>query len=184
MSNITFVKADMSHQKPIFQWLQEPHVQEFWDNSQEFKDDVLHFMNGRKGPSNYCEGLFSYWVGLIDMVPFSLIMTLQEKKWYDIPQLKKDYLSVTGNTYSVDYMIGDNRFIGKNLGATTLEQFLIFFRRECDKDADTFLIDPDITNTKAKHVYEKAGFKYVGTFIMDGNGVFTGRKTALLVKKF
>lgn len=181
---ITFVKADITHKEHVFAWLQESHVQEFWDNSHEHKEDILNFMNGRITPSNYCEGLYSYWIGLIDMVPFSMIMTLQEKRSYDIPQLKKDYLSVTGTTYSVDYMIGNKDYLGKNLGAKTLEQFMIFFRAECDSNADTFLIDPDVTNPRARHVYEKAGFKYVGTFIMDGCGVFTGRQTSLLVKKF
>lgn len=37
--NIHFEKANLSHKETIFNWLKEPHVQEFWDNSQEHKDD-------------------------------------------------------------------------------------------------------------------------------------------------
>lgn len=37
-------------------WLNEPHVQEFWDNTQAHKEDILNFIQGRKTPSQYAEG--------------------------------------------------------------------------------------------------------------------------------
>ena len=37
---ISFEKASIKHQDMIFKWLAEPHMQEFWDNSQEHKDDL------------------------------------------------------------------------------------------------------------------------------------------------
>ncbi|MEN8236108.1 MAG: GNAT family N-acetyltransferase [Pseudomonadota bacterium] len=43
------------------------------------------------------------------------------------------------------------------------------------------MIDPDISNPRAKHVYEKAGFVHVGDFVMGGSGCFAGCKTHLLV---
>lgn len=181
--NIHFEKANLSHKKVIFNWLEEPHVQEFWDNSQGHRDDILNFMNGRKEPSDYCNGLYKYWVGYIDNQPYCLVMTLQEKKEYSIPDLKKAYLSKHGNTYSIDFMIGNLEYCGKGLGAKTLEMFIDFIKANHDSKADAFFIDPDVTNPRAKHVYEKAGFKYIGNFIMEGNGVFAGRKTHFLVKQ-
>jgi hypothetical protein len=47
VSNLTFEKASYTHRDIIFQWLAQPHVQEFWDNSQEHKDDIVNFMDGR-----------------------------------------------------------------------------------------------------------------------------------------
>lgn len=180
---IQFVKASFSNKEIIFSWLEEPHVKEFWDNSQGHKDDIINFIGGRKEPSDYCSGLYTYWVGLIDEKPYSLIMAFKENPSDNRPQLKNDHLSKTGTTYSLDFMIGDKNCIGKGLGAKTLEAFTVFLKNEYDPSVDTFFIDPDITNQRAKHVYEKTGFQYIDDFIMEGNGVFKGRMTHFLVKK-
>ena len=166
---ISFEKASSKHKEEIFIWLEEPHVKEFWDNSQEYKDDILNFMTGRKDPSHDCNSLYTYWVGFASSesgcdMPYCLIMTLQEKEGYDMPVLKKDHISSTGTTYSIDYMIGDKNYFGNGLGAKTLEVVIGFFREQYDQSADTFFIDRDVTNPRAKHVYEKAGFQYVGGF--------------------
>ncbi|MEN8236779.1 MAG: GNAT family N-acetyltransferase [Pseudomonadota bacterium] len=180
---ITFEKATHKHQQAIFNWLKEPHVQEFWDNTQAHKDDIINFMEGRKEPSDYADGRYVYWVGLVDDQPYSLIMTIKMDLGEERVQLKADHLSKIGKTYGLEYMIGDKRYIGKGLGAKTLALFVEFFRKVFDECADTSLIDPDFTNPRAKHVYEKAGFIHVGDFIMGGNGCFAGRESHLLAKK-
>lgn len=181
--NIQFEKVSSKHKAAIFTWLEEQHVKEFWDNSPEHKYDILNFINGRKEPSTYAGGQYSYWVGIIDRKPYSLIMAIKENSSEARPQIKNDHLSKTGTTYSIDYMIGDKHYFGKGLGAETLKAFIEVFQKEVDQYADTFFIDPDITNARAKHVYEKAGFEYVGDFIMEGSGVFAGKKTHFLVKR-
>lgn len=181
--NIEFEQVKLKDKEIIFSWLSEHHIQEFWDTSQEHKNDILNFMNGRKEPSNYCDGLYTYWIGSIDNEPYSLIMTLQEKAEYDIPNIKKEKLSKTGNSYSIDFMIGNKKYFGKGLGSITLEKFIDFFSHDYDNQADTFFIDPDVANPRAKHVYEKAGFQYVGDFTMEGDGMFKGKQTHFLIKK-
>lgn len=52
-SKSTFEKASLQHKDLIFGRLAEPHMQEFWDNSQEHKDHIINFMEGRKEPSSY-----------------------------------------------------------------------------------------------------------------------------------
>ncbi|MFI5206205.1 MAG: GNAT family N-acetyltransferase, partial [Candidatus Paceibacterales bacterium] len=156
---------------------------EFWDNSQAHKDDIVNFIHGRKEPSRYANGQYVYWVGLMNKIPFSLIMTIKENRGEERPQIKDDHLSVTGSTYSIEFMIGEKEYFGKGLGAKTLEKFTLFFQAYVDENADTFFIDPDLTNSRAKHVYENAGFKYIGDFIMGGDGVFAGRNSYFLVKK-
>lgn len=183
IGKIHFAKVTSKYKDVIFHWLAEPHVKEFWDNSQAHKDDIVNFINGRKQPSNYANGNYVYWIGLIDNIPYCLIMTVKENKNEERPQIKNDHLSTIGSTYSIDFMIGDKDYFGKGLGAKTLEEFILFIQEKYDKSADTFFIDPDETNPRAKHVYEKAGFKYIGDFIMAGHGVFAGRKTHFMVKK-
>lgn len=72
MSNITFEKANLSHEKIIFSWLSEPHMIEFWDNSQEHKDDIVNFIHGRK--QSYFAGTTQYFVGLVDEKPFCIFV--------------------------------------------------------------------------------------------------------------
>lgn len=166
---ITFQKATLDYREPILQWLEEPHVQEFWDNSPEHREDILIFMQGRTEPSPYWNGIFDYWIGLIDQEPFCLLMTsevLPTDVW-------KEHLSKTGRTVTIDFMIGNTKYLGRGLGAPTLEAFT----QVMDKSIDTFLIDPADSNPRAKHVYEKAGFKTVDTFFRDG------KKHFLMMKK-
>lgn len=181
--NISFNKATLKHKEIIFSWLNEPHIQEFWDNTQAHKDDIVNFMQGRVTASSYANGEYVYWIGSIDNIPYCMIMTIEEKPEQARPKIKNDHLSKTGSTYSLDFMIGNKNYVGKGLGAKTLTEFLVFFKNSIDPNADTFFIDPDITNPKAKHVYENAGFKFIGDFIMEGDGCFAGQKTYFLVKK-
>ncbi len=57
---ITFTHASAHHLSLIFDWLKEPHVQEFWDNTQGNKDDIINFIEGRTTPSTYCGGKYVY----------------------------------------------------------------------------------------------------------------------------
>ncbi len=96
--NIHFEKANKSHLNTIFGWLIEPHVQEFWDNTQEHKDDIINFVEGRKTPSNYADGQYVYWIATCDGQPLAMLMTIQETHASLINQEKLDRLSKTGNT--------------------------------------------------------------------------------------
>ena len=179
-----FEKVTRAHLDTIFSWLAEPHVMEFWDNTQAHKDDIVNFADGRKEPSNYCDGKYFYWIASWNGHPFAMLMTIQETAEDHIDDIKLSHLSKTGNTYGIDYMIGDKDYFGKGYGAKTLSEFLDFFRREFDGSADTFIIDPASDNPRAKHVYMKAGFKHVCDFMMEGDVSGAGKLHHLLIKKF
>lgn len=182
INSIYFEKINQQHQETIFSWLSEPHMKEFWDNSQEHKDDIINFINGRLTSSNYFNGIFTYWVGMIDNDPFCFILTAEVDKNEDHPQIWLDNISKTGTTYSIDFGIGNTNYLGKKLASPTLKLFTEFFQEKIDRCADTFFIDPAEHNPRAAHVYEKAGFKMAGAFDMD-IGVFKGEQTYLMVKK-
>lgn len=181
--NIEFEKANESHKTIVMNWLNEPHVMEFWDNSQGHKDDIVKFIEGRIEPSKYANGLYTYWIGSMDGIPYCMIMTIKEEPGVERASIKDSYLSKTGTTYSIDYMIGNTDFIGRGLGSKTLDVFTTFFQKSIEPNADTFFIDPDLTNPRAKRVYKKAGFKFIDNFIMDGGGVFAGKVSSFMVKK-
>lgn len=181
---LSFEKISLQHIDIIFDWLAEPFVQEFWDNTQGHKDDILNFVNGRKEPSNYCDGKYVYWMARCDGQPFAMFMTIQETAADHIDDIKLNHLSKTGHTYGIDYMIGNKNYFGKGYGARTLSEFLDFFRKDFDVLADTFLIDPASDNPRAKKVYMKAGFEHIGDFVMSGDTSGAGKPHHLLIKHF
>jgi RimJ/RimL family protein N-acetyltransferase len=181
--NIRFEKATFDHKDAIFGWLNQPHMQEFWDNSPEHREDILNFMSGRVTPSSYHSGLFDYWVGSIDDSPYCLVMTYEEHKDDDeAPEPFKPYLSDPGETYSLDFGIGNPTFVGKGLAAPTLKAFTDFFSKEIDPRTKRFLIDPGTHNPRAIHVYQKAGFKIVSEFVQEG-GYFDQGTGVLMMKE-
>lgn len=178
--NIRFEKATQEHLPIIFAWLQEPHVREFWDNSQEHKDDIVNFTQGRNTPSRHFHVMFTYWVGFIEHEPFAFLLTSPIAADDACPEIWKNHLSQTGTTHSIDFCIGNKKFLGSGLAAPTLKAFTEFFASTVDPRADTFFIDPDENNPRARHVYEKAGFREVGGFEAQ-KGFFQGQKSYLMV---
>ena len=63
-----------------------------------------------------------------------------QKSYYEY---YKDYLSKTGKTFAIDFMIGNENFVGKHLSSLTLRTFV---EQYSDKDADRFIIDPEYDN--------------------------------------
>jgi len=180
--NISFKKASFEHKDTIFTWLDKLHVKEFWDNSQEHRDDIINFMEGRKTPAPYFKGITDYWVGFIDNDPYCFLLTSVYRKDQELQALHREHLSKIGKTYSIDFCIGDTNHLGKGLAAPTLEAFTQFFQKEVDQSANTFFIDPGDGNPRAIRVYEKAGFKTVGYFPVT-EGFFEGSKSLLMVKQ-
>lgn len=173
VQSLIFKKASIEHKNDIFEWLEKPHVKEFWDNSQEHRDDILIFMQGRKESSPYWNGMFDYWVGIINNHPFCLLMTSEVKKEeQNLPQGWYENLSPIGKTFSIDFMIGNEKYLGKGLAGITLEAFTQFIPQYVDQSVTRFIIDPAANNLKAKHVYEKAGFHTVAEFTRNNANFF------------
>jgi hypothetical protein len=181
--NISFKKVAVEHTDVIFDWLAKPHMIEFWDNSQEHKDDIMRFINAEKRSALYYEGIFNYWIGLSDDIPYSFLLTSEMySNQNDISKLHRKHLSITGKTITIDFGIGNEDFLGKGLAAITLESFIGFYHDNFDQLADTFFIDPDKNNPRAEHVYRKAGFEKVGEFDVV-KGEFKGGVSYLMIKK-
>lgn len=168
----------------IWSWLSEPHVQEFWDNTPEHRADIENFLAGRIEPSNYADGKYYYWVACESGRPYAMLMSIEDTPQDDLHPFVIEHLSRTGQSYAIDFMIGEKDFLGKGLAAPTLHDFVLFLRQELGDQVDTFLIDPTLDNPRARRVYEKAGFEYVGDFIMGADSSGSGHAHTLLKKTF
>lgn len=178
--NIHFEKAKLQHTNTIFQWLAEPHMIEFWDNSPEHKEDILNFIHSRK--QHYFYGTTLYWIGSIHNEPYCFILSDILQPEQDLSEIHRENLSSSGHTITLDFGIGNKKYLGQGLAAPTLEAFIQFYTQKIDPVADTFFLDPDENNPKAKRVYNKAGFKPVGVF-NAASGAFKGNTNCLMVKK-
>lgn len=186
MKKITFEKAQEKHKNSIFAWLENPHVIEFWDNSKEHRVDILLFINGRIEKSPYFEGKhdYHYWIGSIDNDPFCMMMTSELIRSECVKENSPyvPYLSEKGRTIALDFMIGNEKYLGKGLAGEAIEVFTRFFQEKMGLVFDTFMIDPGFHNPRACRVYEKAGFKIVGDYTSK-SGYFEGSKAFIMIKK-
>jgi RimJ/RimL family protein N-acetyltransferase len=178
---IHFEKVTGAHLDTIFSWLLQPHIIEFWDNSQEHKDDILNFILGK--PQTYFAGTTKYWIGLIDNEPYAFVLSdILKKDQEDLSETHLANMSETGHTISLDFAIGNKEYLGRGLAAPTLSAFMLFYKRDIDPKADTFFIDPDEDNPRAIRVYNKAGFIKVGQY-QAKQEEFIGHNSDLMVKK-
>lgn len=153
---IRFEKAKMKDKDIILHWFNENHVKEFF-----YGDGVK---NTLRNLDLFCQGInnngsytFHHWIALYENTPFAFIMTSPVDGPYDENDDYNKWYVDGSKTFTLDLLIGEKDFLGKGLAHVMIQQFILHQYA----DADYFIIDPETENTKAIHVYEKAGFKKV-----------------------
>jgi len=68
---------------------------------------------------------------------------------------------------TLDLFICDLNYLGKGIAVSMIQQFLI----SQFPNVKRVLIDPEATNKRAIHVYQKVGFKIIGEFIASWHPV-------------
>ena len=168
---ITFKKIDKEYYETLKKWWHSERVKQFWDNSEEMEQDVDNYV--LKGQKSY----YDYYIGLYDGVPYALVMT-SEQTADDYYEYYKEYLSKTGKTFAIDFMIGNEDFVGKHLSSLTLRTFV---EQYSDEEADRFIIDPEYDNEIAFKCYKGAGFEDVDSYVVK-DGFFKGKKLHLMIR--
>jgi len=170
---LSFRLATISDKKLIQQWWTKPHVVKFWDNSSDMWKNAENYLHGKKD-------LFDYWIGSLNSYAFSLLLTSEFEKNLPLDNPYATWIDQHGKTMSIDFLIGEENFLGKGYGRTTLMEFSQLLKTEYD--ATELIIDPAISNTKAVKTYQSAGFNIVDTFTRH-SGYFAGVKHYLMVLK-
>jgi RimJ/RimL family protein N-acetyltransferase len=163
-------KPELFHSKPatdsdldlVKAWWNKEHVKPFWDNSPEMWQNCENYLKGHKD-------IFDYWIGYYDNQAFCLFMT----SFMDLkaPSVYFPYYAKSGDTWSIDFMIGNENFLGKGFSHFALREFI----NKLPTQVKAILIDPDCTNENAVKAYKKAGFEIVGDF-MPSEGEFIQKK--------
>jgi aminoglycoside 6'-N-acetyltransferase len=150
------------------------HVQEFWDNSPEMWQNVISYLNGNKI-------LYDYWIGLFENISYCLIITsdANDDDHTNAPGSDNHlppYINPQEKTLTIDFMIGEEAFLGRGLSYLSLNKFT-----DIQEGIKAFIIDPEASNVKAIHVYEKVGFKKVGSYTPH-KGFFSGLEHYIMKK--
>jgi aminoglycoside 6'-N-acetyltransferase len=125
----------------LFKWLSLPHVSEWWRELKDYKK--LH--------EKYVK-----WINAADVGPYLICHSKKPIgyiQWY----LYKGEEPLPENTYGFDIFIADLDYLGKGYGTKIIQQFVseVILPMKPEK----IIVDPEVGNNKAIHVYEKTGFR-------------------------
>ena len=165
----SFRRAELNDDGLISRWFHSPHVSEFWG------DAPANILDFRSAMTGVCT-LFNYWIGRDDTIPFCLLITTDATR--DTPEHLAPFLPETGEAWTLDILIGPPEYVGRGIATQMLESFLSHIQYQ-NRALRTVLIDPEANNSRAIHVYEKAGFQLVSEFV-PSDGAFQGKPHVLM----
>lgn len=145
-SIITFRALSHEDCSQLHQWLQCTHVREFWDDGDRtLKQVEAHYF--RKDKVNH-------YLFLINDQPVGFIQSYT----IDATHENARFIPKNQTAMGVDFFIGNKAYLGQGYAILVLTKFISSY---C-QNADCILVDPDPSNKKAIHIYQKYGFVKVG----------------------
>jgi aminoglycoside phosphotransferase (APT) family kinase protein len=144
-SNFHFEPAKPFQRALLHQWFEQKHIKEWMHG--------IGLQNTLNGLEKFFQGASTttYWVGYHKDTPFAFLITSPE-----------------GNdATTLDLFICDLNYLGKGIAVPMIREFLTTHFSNVKR----ILIDPEATNKRAIHVYQKAGFKIIGEFIASWHPV-------------
>ena len=134
----------------LLQWLRKPHVAEFWD-SPLFTDEELDAKyKGYLASSSRVRP----FIGLVSGQPFAYMQCYI----FTSEDVKIVALGYESSAFGMDYLIGDERHVGRGLAPSLLRSFLQLVAFPLYTTFDRCVIDPASNNMRSRRVAEKAGF--------------------------
>jgi|SRR5579862_171040 len=152
-SAFRFQLVDATHRNLVHNWLKQPHIAE-WFYGQGLQNTLKHLDEFLIQGSSF----FHYWLAFDQNHPFAFLITSCIHKPNDAISR---WCEEEGSAITLDMLIGDLNYLGKGLSHRVIREFLL----SQFPNVTEVLIDPEATNTRAVHVYQKAGFKILGEFI-------------------
>jgi len=161
--HFTFKPAIGSQYNLIQGWLQQDYIAKWihgtgLQNTLNGLEKWFQYNKLRK-KSNRTLAITQHWVGFDGQTPFIYMLTSNVNKTED--GLYAKHSRMPGHAITLDIFIGDPIYLGKGLAVNIIHEFLLSHFL----DIDEVFIDPEKTNSKAVHVYQKAGFKIIDEFI-------------------
>jgi RimJ/RimL family protein N-acetyltransferase len=142
----------------------QPHVAYWWPEPNNFDEFYAKWLERiSTGMSAYNTPWFGHIIK-VDTIPIGYIHYYRIKK-----DRYAEYPSLAPHTLGIDFFIGEPSHIGKKLSTLILHTYIKNIVKKENSLTRTLIIDPAITNTRAIHIYTKAGFKTLGTYTLSQN---------------
>lgn len=165
-ANISFHRIEKKHHALVQDWLQKKHIQPYYFG-EGLRNTLKNLELAVQGIDHNGEYSFEHWIACVDDQPMGFLMTSLVAGPYDAKDEYNKWFKEGKKTITLDLLIGEEIFLGKGLSSPMIQEFL----RDKFPQVSTVLIDPELTNSKAIHVYEKVGFKKVEKFTPKFNPV-------------
>jgi RimJ/RimL family protein N-acetyltransferase len=149
----TFKPVDTSYRSLIHAWTKQDHIQE-WLHGEGLRGTLRNLDAFLQGLSSD----FQHWLAFDGTIPFGYLLTSTVHKHPDDDIAR--WCQREGEAITLDLFICEPRYLGKGYGAKMIREFLM----SQFPYVQEVLIDPEVKNTRAIHVYEKVGFRIVGKF--------------------
>ena len=134
----------------LFEWLQRPHVAEWWDRPASVEDVRAKYLP-RLEPGSTVIPYLAYLDGEVVGYFQSCVPALEADGWW----LGVTDLAIRG----VDQFVADEANLNRGLGTTLIRAFLRTLFE--DPAVSSVQTDPSPMNRRAIRCYEKAGFRDV-----------------------
>lgn len=152
-TQFSFGRVQDNQRDLIHRWLQQEHISE-WLHGEGLQNTLNSLDESFKGDS-----FFQHWIAYEKGEPFAYLLTSYVEKDTDDPYTV--YCEEEGKAITLDLFICDVDYMGKGLAVPMIQEFL----KSQFGDVSEVFIDPEVSNTRATHVYQKAGFKILKEFI-------------------
>ncbi len=153
--NITFQPVTAAHYGMLRDWLNRPHMREWWGEPETELGYIKDMVEGRDTTRPFLIMLDGKAVGYIQ---YWHVGHHQNETWVkDNPWL----MEFPAETVGVDLSIGDPENLSQGIGTAALEAFTLILR---EMGFETIIIDPDPDNRRAVRAYEKAGYHPIPRF--------------------
>ena len=142
----------------MWEWLQRPHVKEWWSERDSYEELVEHYLPSIEGAEPT-----DLYMALLDD---ALIGYIQTYLVLDHPAYAA-LVDVGEGVAGVDLLIGEAELTGQGIGTEMLRRFVeeIVFAAP---STIACIAGPEATNAVSIRAFEKAGFRIVRDFIEEG----------------
>lgn len=148
MQQLDFRKITDADLPLLESWLRKEHVVRWFTDTEDWLDE-LHNRDGKFG---FLHHYIVYEAdAAIGFCQYYDCFDAQEE-WYEI--------TVPGHTYSIDYLIGEEEYLGKGYGKQIIRMLVELIRRI--PTSRRIVVQPDDGNDSSRGVLEANGFLHDG----------------------
>lgn len=144
----------------LHEWLQRPHVKQWWSERETYEDVVEHYLPAIEGkrPTDL-------YLAQLDERPIAFVQTYLVSDHPEYAELVGEGDGVAG----MDLFIADAGLTGRGLGSELIRRFVdeIVFARP---GTVSCIADPDARNVASVRAFEKAGFRVARDFHDPSDG--------------